>query len=109
MRALNPFLRAMPPRKDQSCGWISGGIRLRRCLVEKTQWINSETYVCAMRFSRRFQAFLREAVQSLTSYPALKRRAIVRRPPEAFSFPYLRTIHDTFPEELKSSFITFLQ
>src|ERR1035441_6065966 len=84
MSALNPFLRAMPPRKAHSSGWTSGVIRLRRCFVENTQWISSETYVCDTWHLAQFQASRRDAPFILPAYPALKRRATFGRPPDAF-------------------------
>src|ERR1039458_9995020 len=84
MSALNPFLRAMPPRKAHSSGWTSGVIRLRRCFVENTQWISSETYVCDTWHLAQFQASRRDAHLIFPDYPALKRRATFRRPPDAF-------------------------
>src|ERR1039458_10523387 len=90
MSALNPFLRAMPPRKAHSSGWTSGVIRLRRCFVENTQWISSETYVCDTWHLAQFQPSRRDAPFILPAYPALKRRATFGRAPPAFFFLFLQ-------------------
>src|SRR3984957_5918626 len=92
----------MPPRKAQSCGCISGAIRLRRCLVEKTQWMSSETKVCDTATpKRKFSRPCRDGIPTSTILPSVETPGYCQASSGRFFFP--RTVCGRLPLPLQST------